>query len=145
EDSAPAVEDVRARAEGALRREEPLVAYDIASEGLEHHPGDVRLRQLLALALARSGSTARAQTALEALEREGHADDETLGLLARTWKDGWRHTADPHHARTMLHHAAGYYARAYAAAVTRGRPENRAWTGINAATTELLLGDDAGA
>lgn len=39
---------------------EPLLAYDVLSEGLKLWPQDVRLRQLLALALARSGATHRA-------------------------------------------------------------------------------------
>src|SRR5437763_14222314 len=41
--------------EGILEHGEPLLAYDIVSEGLENCSTDVRLRQLQGLALARSG------------------------------------------------------------------------------------------
>src|SRR3954467_15643077 len=94
-DTAATLETHQVLAARAVALEEPLLAHDIVRAGLEHDPGDVRLRQLLALALARSGSTPRAQAVLEALERDGHTDDETLGLLARTWKDRWRHAEDP--------------------------------------------------
>src|SRR5947209_14834093 len=40
---------------------EPLVAYDVLSEGLGHWPQDVLLRQQQALALSRSGATERAE------------------------------------------------------------------------------------
>jgi class 3 adenylate cyclase len=138
-------ETVRLLAERMLALEEPLLAFDVLTVGLEHHPGDVRLRQLLGLALARSASAARANAVLQELEREGHASAETLGLLARTWKDLWRQAADPERGREFLVKAAADYARAYAAAVREGLPGPRAWTGINAATTALLLGDDAAA
>ena len=45
------------------------------------------LRQLLALALARSGASDSANAVLQTLYKEGHRDEETLGLLARTYKD----------------------------------------------------------
>src|SRR5258708_2911493 len=41
--------------ERMLRLGEPLLAYDLIDEGLALFPGDPRLRQLQALALARSG------------------------------------------------------------------------------------------
>jgi len=50
-------------------------------------PGDPRLRQLQVLALARSGATERANTMLEEIRREGQTDEETLGMLGRTYKD----------------------------------------------------------
>ena len=98
-------------------------------------PGDARLRQLLALALARSGASSAAIPLLEALRAEGHADEETIGLLARSYKDLW---------------AAGATAAAERAGspgprlrlLRRGVPAAPAgiWTGINAATMALLLG-----
>src|ERR1019366_7885507 len=47
-------------AERLLALGEPLMAYDVASEGLLQFAGDVGLRQMLALALARSGATLKA-------------------------------------------------------------------------------------
>ena len=44
--------------ERILKQGEPLLAYDVVSEGVKNYPKDVRLRQLQGLALARSGATA---------------------------------------------------------------------------------------
>ncbi len=56
---------------------------------------DVRLRQLQGLALARSGALERASEILEQLRAEKHADEETLGMLARTYKDRAAHASKP--------------------------------------------------
>ena len=74
-------------AETHLRQGEPLAAYNVAQEALERSPGHARLRQLQALALARSGDVERANAILAALARDGAPDSETLGMLARTHKD----------------------------------------------------------
>ena len=67
--------------EKILKQGEPLLAYDVVSEGLKNCPKDVRLRQLQGLALARSGATERANRILEQLRAEKHIDEETLGML----------------------------------------------------------------
>src|SRR5439155_20002360 len=77
----------RALGERVIAQGEPLLAYDVIREGLGIWPADVRLRQLQGLALARSGATERANTALEKLRSEGQTDEETLGMLGRTLKD----------------------------------------------------------
>jgi uncharacterized protein HemY len=70
-----------------LKLGEPLLAYDVLTEALKEAPHDVEVRQQLALALARSGATQRANAILTQLRDEGHRDEETLGILARTHKD----------------------------------------------------------
>src|SRR5205085_2938973 len=114
----------------------PLVAYDTLAEGLQHHPTDVRLRQLLALALARTGASRLASPILQQLINEGHNDEETIGLLARTHKDLWAEAQDPeqrlHHLRLAFTHYRDAYDRS-----------SGYWSGINAATTALLSGDYA--
>ena len=75
------------KAESLLGLGEPLLAYNTIQKALVDEPGDLRLRQLRGLALARSGALQRANEALAALRDEGHSDGETLGLLARTHKD----------------------------------------------------------
>jgi hypothetical protein len=70
-----------------IKAGQPLLAYDVAVEGLGHDPKDVELRQIQGLALARTGAPAKAREILEQLSEEGHADEETLGILARTYKD----------------------------------------------------------
>ena len=71
------------QAEEFLHRGEPLLAYNQAQAGLQRWPGDARLRQLQALALARSGDVERANAILRTLADEGRQDAETLGILAR--------------------------------------------------------------
>ena len=85
--NAAEIAETRSRAEKFLAQGEPLLAYDLVSEGLMKWPQDVRLRQLQGLALARSGATQRANVVLEKLRNERQADEETLGMLARTLKD----------------------------------------------------------
>jgi len=112
---------------------EPLIAYDVVTEGIKLFPQDIRLRQLLALAQARSGATGPANAVLERLYQEGHQDEETLGLLARTYKDlGSKETDD---SKVNQHFRRGYelYAQAY-------ETSGGYWSGINAATLALLLG-----
>ena len=52
---------------------------------------DLALRQLLGLALARSGARERAHQVLRTLREEGHHDSETLGILARTQAEEMGH------------------------------------------------------
>src|SRR2546423_4270474 len=129
-----------ASAEQHLERGEPLLAYNDLQVGLERWPEHPRLRQLQALALARSGDIERANRILDALAREGCDDAETLGMLARTHKDLALRASDP--SRRSAHLASGFrlYEQAYEAA-RRDRAAAAAWyTGINAATVAALMG-----
>ena len=111
----------------------PLLALEVAGEGLEAEPADVALRQVQALALARSGSTMAANRLLEELREQGHLEDETLGILARTHKDLGLAT---HGAlrRNHLEAALHLYGQAYQ--LGQGH-----WAGINVATLAALQGD----
>ncbi len=122
----------RALGESILQLGEPLMAYDVLAEGLKHWPSDLRLRQLLALALARSGSTVAANTLLNTLVEDGHQDEETIGLLARTHKDLWTQATDPALAEEHLRLAALRYYQAYDLTEST-------WAGINAATMACLM------
>jgi len=124
-----------------LKMGEPLLAHDILAEGLEHWPKDVRLRQLLALALARSRATHRANGILLQLYQEGHTDGETTGILARTYKDLWAMATDPVERQTHLQAAYKFYSEAYRLAVEKNKVHEGYYTGINAATLALLLGE----
>jgi len=127
--------------ERILRVGAPLPAHDVLAEGLAAHPADVRLRQLQGLALARSGAARKANQMLQALFAEGHADGETLGILARTYKDLSAGAADPDGRRGHLRQAHARYRDAYRLAAVRRDPEGALYAGINAASTALLLGD----
>jgi hypothetical protein len=128
------VEEHRRAASALLEAGEPLSACDRLAESLSQFPGDVRLRQLLALGLARSGASRSANALLQRLVAEGHADEETLGMLARTHKDLWATARDPADRAAHLRQAVQSYARAY-------RETGGYWTGINAATMALVAGE----
>ena len=127
------LEQFQQTAATSLRQGAPLVAYDAVAEGLRQFPGDMRLRQLLALSLARSGASRQANLQLRALVDHGHADEETVGMLARTHKDLWAQTREPDARRRHLESAFQWYRDAH---VRSGGY----WSGINAATVALLLG-----
>jgi class 3 adenylate cyclase len=118
-----------------LKLGEPLLAYDVLSEALKEAPKDVEVRQQLALALARSGATQRANSILTQLRDEGHRDEETLGILARTHKDLWMHATAKTEANRQLKLAHKFYYEAYK--LNRGY-----YSGINAATLALLIGKE---
>lgn len=122
----------QADAESLLRAGEPLLAYDLLARELEERPSDVRLRQLTALALARCGATRRAREILQALHAEGHADEESLGLMARTAKDLALRATEGVQRERLLAEAQSLYGDAY-------RRTGGFWTGINAATMASLL------
>jgi class 3 adenylate cyclase len=130
----PTLDHYQRTAATLLKQGAPLVAYDTVAEGLRQFPGDPRLRQLLALSLARTGASRRANELLRALVNEGHSDEETVGMLARTYKDLWAQTAEPEARRRHLESAFRWYREAH-------RKSGGYWSGINAATMALLLDD----
>jgi class 3 adenylate cyclase/tetratricopeptide (TPR) repeat protein len=125
---------IRLLAERIVKIGEPLLAYDVVSEGLKYFSSDVPLRQLLGLTLARSGASAAANAIFLRLYREGLQDEETLGLLARTHKDLAESAPSPEQRQLHLRQAEEFYAKAYE--LTKGY-----WSGINSATLALRLGD----
>ena len=127
-------EPYRLLGERILKLGEPLVAYDVVAEGMKSFPQDLRLRQLLALALARSGAAGPANIVLEHLYEEGHRDEETLGLLARTHKDLAREEGDASKSNQHLRRAYEIYSEGY-------ETNGGYWSAINAATLALLLGE----
>jgi len=137
----PALEAAVEAAGQHLKKGEPLLAYNAVQEVLGQFPEHTRLRQLQALALARSGDIERANAILESLVGQGLDDAETLGLLARTHKDLGIAARDPE--RRARHLGAGFdlYERAYERA-RRERSDDAAWyTGINAAAMAVLRQD----
>ena len=133
--------EIAARAERLLRAGEPLLAHDLLRSTLEQWPHELRLRQLLGLALARAGATYRARTVLQRLLEEGHRDGETLGLLARTYKDEALATTDPDRRRASLRRAHELYRLGFQCGRDQRRPRDAAYAGVNAATTAFLLGE----
>ena len=122
----------RALGNRILKLGEPLFAYDVLREGLNMWPTDIRLRQLKALALARSGATQKANDVLVQLHHEGNRDEETLGVLARTYKDLWAQATDESEQQKQLQLAYQFYDEAH-------ERSGGYYSGINAATIALLL------
>jgi class 3 adenylate cyclase len=127
------VSECRSLADQALKLGEPLLAFDVLRSGLIAWPSDVRLRQLQALALARSGSAESARQTLLRLRAEGHSDAETLGLLARIYKDLANESADTSDSAQFRARAAEQYEESY-------RLHGSVWSAINAATLALCSG-----
>jgi len=124
----------RCLGERILAHGEPLLAYDVITAGLTTWPNDVRLRQLQGLALARSGASERAKTILEELRSEGQTAEETLGVLGRTYKDLAANAASSAEREKFFRRAAEIYGEAF-------RKSGGYWSGINAATLSLLIGE----
>lgn len=117
-----------------LQQGQPILAYDVLMAGLHRWPDSLRLQQLLALALARSGATQAANQLLAELIRTGQRDEQTLGLYARTHKDLWKQAHDPDQRAHHLTLAFRQYLEAY-------RHSRSIWTGINAATMAVMAED----
>jgi len=117
-----------------LESNAPLLAFDVTRAGLEHEPKDLVLRLRQGLALARSGAVERANELAITLRAEGHRDNESLGLLARTHKDLALIAPDQPTRDRHLGVAFDIYN------ATFQRNESY-WHGINAATLSVLCGD----
>ena len=127
-------ETCAAIAHRALSLGEPLLAYDACRFALQSQPDNRRLRQMQALALARCGALEQARDVLEQLYDRGSRDDETLGILARIYKDRSLESPDPGAARELLCRSLEFYSEAYKLA-------GGYWSGINAATVALASGN----
>jgi hypothetical protein len=94
-------------------------------------PRALRPKQLRGLAHARMKHLQAAQDILGSLYASGAIDPETLGIYARTWMDRYRSTGQ----RRYLLKSRDLYRQAFEAA-----PKDY-YTGINAASKSLLLGE----
>lgn len=119
-------------AEALIAVNRPDAALSMLEPLLRRFPRSIRPQQLKGLALARQGDWRAAQALLGELYALGERDPETLGILARTWRDRYlKAGGDPRHLRK----ARNLYAEAFAQAPHDYYP------GINAAANSVLLGD----
>ena len=107
-----------------------FLGYDILNEGLKRYCENPSLTRQKALALARLGETQEAQTILLGLYNQGDTHPDTLGILARTYKDQWMRKRD----NRLLLKAHDIYLKGFDV-------NNDAYNGINAATLSLLIGE----
>jgi len=127
------VDSFRQLGENLRRRGDSLQAYDAIETGLSSWPQDTRLLQLKALVLADLGVLKGAREILIQLVEEGHADEETLGILARTYKEEWLQSRDPKNVKKYLSLAFETYQRCFT-------NSGGYYPGINTATLATLLG-----
>jgi len=91
-------EALRTAADALLKLQQPRYALSILNDARKLDPDDVKARQLEGIALGRDRRYAEAREALRRLAEE-RKDGETLGLLARTWKDEWTQVWNTHPSR----------------------------------------------
>ncbi len=115
-----------------LSRERFEDADRLLAQSLAAHPDDLRLRQLQALHLSRTGELERARDGLEPLVRDGRDDPETMGILAGVYKRIWRR--DPEDRAAL-----GRSQRTYRSGWKRARGSST-YLAVNAAATSLWLG-----
>ena len=129
-------------ARSALDIAEPLLALDICRRGLSSPTSDptsdLQLQRLEALALARSGAYASAHRAMQRLIDQqtnigGIVDSESLGILARTYKDLWARSPEAAQRHALLDQALQHYKIAYFGS-------KRIWAGVNVALLSLISG-----
>ena len=75
-----------------------LKANNIASQYLSDHPDDIRLLQMYGLSLARLGAIEAAREQLERAFSLDPESGETLGILARVYKDLYKRESDVQYA-----------------------------------------------
>src|SRR6516162_8901185 len=93
-------EALRTAARALIRLNRPRYALSILERARELEPDDVEARQLEGIALGRAERYAEGRESLRRLAEE-RKDGETLGLLARTWKDEWSQIWNAHPQRKL--------------------------------------------
>lgn len=103
-----------------------------ALKALQGAPRTLRVRQLEAFALRKSGQIEKGTQLLEGLKAEGHLDPETAGLLAGSYKARWQTNGDGAYKELSYQTYREAYERV-----------GDSFTGINAAAMALQCGDTA--
>ncbi len=111
-----------------------MFAHDIFEESLRHFPTHLRLTQLYCLSLAKCGYLLSARDRLTGLVRQGHEDEETLGILGRVYKEMWLTASEGDPGSPYLSQSRNLYLKAFLG--SRGN-----YSGINAASLSLIMGD----
>jgi tetratricopeptide (TPR) repeat protein len=124
---------ILAAAQGLIRLGKYDDARAVLKQALLLFPQSVRAKQLEGLALRRLKKYQEAVDVLSELKAAGHQDPETLGILAAARDGLYRETGKILHLRN----ARELYRTAF-----QGDPKNY-YTGINAASKSLFLGEPA--
>jgi class 3 adenylate cyclase/tetratricopeptide (TPR) repeat protein len=113
-----------------------MFALDVLEEGLKKHGGDLRLTQLFCLSKIKCGYLIDARDLLSNLVKQGNQDEETLGILGRVYKEMWLSSSGGSPEHPSLKKSRNLYLKAFIN--TRGN-----YSGINAASLSLIMGDTA--
>ena len=152
-------EALRTAVRALVRLDGERYALNVLERARELEPDDVEARQLEGIALGRAGRYAEARETLRRVAEE-RKDGETLGLLARTWKDEWTQIWNAHPQRKLdpvaaardtaatLQSAASAYIEAFRAAPGDYYPGvnaltlGRLWEQVTGRRSRLPLGLD---
>jgi class 3 adenylate cyclase len=113
-----------------------MFAHDVLEDGWNNHRKDLRLTQLFCLSLIKCGYLNRARDLLSGLVKQGNQDEETLGILGRVYKEMWLSSSGGSPDHPSLKRSRNLYLKAFVN--TRGN-----YSGINAASLSLIMGDTA--
>ncbi|UCF98524.1 MAG: DUF4071 domain-containing protein [Spirochaetaceae bacterium] len=113
-----------------------MFALDVLGEGLKHHTADLRLTQLFCLSKIKCGYLIEARDLLSSLVKQGHEDEETLGILGRVYKEMWLNSSGGSPDHPSLKKSRNLYLKAFIN--THGN-----YSGINAASLSLIMRDTA--
>lgn len=122
---------------------EHLLALEIAETLMEQgiFPDKIPVFQQMARALAILGSSDEARRILEEIP-SGRADEaETLGLLARVFKDLAIAAEDAEEKQARYTDSLRCYSEGFERAIVRNDSDGAAYCGINAAATAVWLGE----
>jgi class 3 adenylate cyclase/tetratricopeptide (TPR) repeat protein len=120
--------------ETADRLGQSMFAHDIFREGFGSFPEHLRIAQLYALSLIKCGFLEKARELLAGLVKAGHHDEETLGILARVYKDMWLIAGGGDPADRHILKSRALYLHAF-------KKSRGYYSGINAASLSRIVGD----
>lgn len=111
-----------------------MFAHDILGEGLRFFPDNLRITQLYGLSAIKCGFLFEARDLLSRLVKEGHDDEETLGILGRLYKEMWLLEGGEQTDHPSLRTSRNLYLKAFL-------KSHGYYSGINAATMSAVVGD----
>ncbi len=111
-----------------------MFAHDVLKDALRCFPDHPRITQRYCLSLIKGGFLQSARTLLTSMVKRGHLDEETIGILGRVHKEMWLIEGDGSADHPHLARARELYLGAF-------NRSHGAWSGINAASLSMIMGD----
>ncbi|MGA2614796.1 MAG: TRAFs-binding domain-containing protein [Spirochaetia bacterium] len=120
--------------ERATTAGQQMFAHDVLREGLLVFPGHLLITQRYCLSLIKCGFLLTAKDLLTRLMKDGHFDEETLGILGSVYKEMWAIEGNGEPGHPYLAKSRELYMGAF-------RRSRGYYSGINAASLSLIIGD----